>query len=105
MTGIVYAMGQTAQNSGAQGAASGWVSFLPIILMILIFYLILIRPQQKKEKERKKMIESLQKGDRVLTAGGIYGVIDTVKDDLYVIKIASNAKVEFSKSAIQAKIS
>jgi preprotein translocase subunit YajC len=98
-----YAQTQPAAN----GASSPWMSFVPIILMIGIFYFLLIRPSQKKEKERKSMIESIQKGDKVLTAGGIYGVVVNVKpeESIVVLKIGDGAKVEFAKSAIQAKIS
>lgn len=95
-----------AQQAGA--AASGGMStimnFVPIILMIVVFYFLLIMPQQKREKERKKMIAALQKGDRVLTASGMYGIIDSLKDDnTVVLKISTNTKVEFLKSAITGK--
>ncbi len=95
-----------AQQAGA--AASGWMSsamnFIPIILMIVVFYFLLIMPQQKREKERKKMIAAIQKGDRVLTASGMYGIVDEVKDEnTVVLKISSNTKVEFLKSAITGK--
>lgn len=94
-------------SAAANGASSPWMSFVPIILMIAIFYFLLIRPSQKKEKERKNMIASIQKGDKVLTAGGIYGVVVNVKpeENIVVLKIGDGAKVEFAKSAIQAKIS
>ncbi|OPZ38303.1 MAG: preprotein translocase subunit YajC [Spirochaetes bacterium ADurb.BinA120] len=82
------------------------MSFIPIILMIAIFYFLLIRPTQKREKERKKMIEALQKGDKVLTSGGIYGVVVNIKaeENIVVLKIADGAKVEFARSAVQAKV-
>ncbi len=99
MFGVAYAQGQ-----GAAGG-SGWVSMVPIILMILIFYFLLIRPQQKKEKQRQAMITNLQKGDKVVTAGGMYGVIVGIKDDVVTLKVASNTNIDFSKSSIQAKIS
>ncbi|MBN1500525.1 MAG: preprotein translocase subunit YajC [Spirochaetes bacterium] len=75
--------------------------------MIAIFYFLLIRPQQKKEKDRKKMIDQLQKGDKVMTASGIYGVVVNTKPEEGVItlKIADNVKVDFAKAAIQNKVS
>ena len=81
-------------------------SFVPILLMIVIFYFLLIRPQQKKEKERKNMISSLQKGDKVVTVGGIYGVVTGVKEseDVVVLKVSENTKIDFTRSAIQNKI-
>ncbi|MBN1495740.1 MAG: preprotein translocase subunit YajC [Spirochaetes bacterium] len=75
-----------------------------MIATIVIFYFLLIRPQKKKEKERIEMINALQKGDKVVTAGGMYGVIDSFKDgDIVVLKVSGNTKIEFSKSAIQNK--
>ncbi len=103
-----------AQNAaqGAQGDGSGGGSLLkgflvPMLAMIVIFYFILIRPQQKKEKERKKLLDEIQKGDKVITVGGMYGVVMSVKpeENRVVLKIGDNTKVEFAKSAIQSKIS
>lgn len=96
-----------AQGGGQSEGGSTWMSFIPIVLMIVIFYFLLIRPSQKKEKDRKKMIESIQKGDKVLTVGGVYGVVAAIKPEegIVVLKIGDNTKVEFAKSAIQAKIS
>jgi len=73
--------------------------------MILIFYFLLIRPQQKKEKQRVGMINNLQKGDKVVTAGGMHGVVVAVKDDIITLKVATNTNIDFVKSSIQAKIS
>lgn len=73
--------------------------------MIVIFYFLLIRPQQKKEKERKNMITALKQGDRVLTAGGLYGIVDSFKEgDVVVLKISGNTKAEFTRNAIQVKL-
>ncbi len=101
-----FAQTQTAAPQAGQGG-SMWTSFIPIVLMIVIFYFLLIRPSQKKEKERKKMLEAIQKGDKVVTVGGIYGVVVSVKPEegKVLLKIAENTKVEFSKSAIQSKVS
>jgi len=101
---IEYAFAQGA-TGGAASTGSSLFSFIPIVLMIVIFYFLLIRPQQKKEKDRKGMITSLKKGDKVLTAGGIIGVVDSFNEgDIVVLKIANNTKVEFSKNAIQVKV-
>ena len=100
--GIAY-----AQAQGAQGSPFGSLgSLIPIVLMIGIFYFLLIRPQQKKEKERKSMISDIKKGDKVLTSGGMYATVDSVKDtDIVVLKISGNTKAEFTKSSIQTKVS
>ena len=98
--GIAY-----AQAQGAQGSPLGSM-IIPFVAMIGIFYFFLIRPQQKKEKERKDMISAIKKGDRVLTSGGMYATVDSVKDtDTVVLKISGNTKAEFTKNAIQAKVS
>jgi preprotein translocase subunit YajC len=100
--GVLFADAATSTSSSP---SSNWTNFVPIILMIAIFYFLLIRPQQKKEKDRKSMISEIKEGDKVLTSGGIYGVVSNVKDEnIVVVKIANNTKVEFSKSSIQVKL-
>lgn len=99
MYGVAYAQGQAAAAS-----SGGWMQLVPIIFMVVIFYFLLIRPQQKKEKQRLAMISDVQKGDRVIAGGGIYGTVVSTKDDIVVLKIATNTNVEFSKNSIQAKI-
>jgi preprotein translocase subunit YajC len=65
-----------------------------------IFYFLIIRPQQKRQKETQKMLESVRKGDRVLTSGGIFGTVVGTKDDVVVLKVSDEVKVEFTKSSI-----
>jgi len=90
------------QAGAASGSASGQMmtTFMTFGLVILIFYFLIIRPQNKKQKETKKMIEALKKGDKVATIGGIRGTVTSVKDTTVVIKVDTNAKIEFSKSAV-----
>ena len=93
------------QDVTQQFQGGGWGTLAPILLMIVVFYFLLIRPQQKKEKERRKMISELKIGDKVLTVGGIYGVVSSMKtDDIIVLKISDSSKVEVARSAIQTKI-
>ena len=73
---------------------------LPILGMLLIFYFLMIRPQQKRQKEVQKMLAAVKKGDRVLTASGLYGTVAGIKDDVVVLQIADNVKVEMVKSAV-----
>jgi preprotein translocase subunit YajC len=73
---------------------------LPFGLIILVFYFLIIRPQNKKQKETKAMLSALKKNDRVTTVGGIRGVVTSVKDDTVIIKVDDNVKMEFSKSAV-----
>ncbi len=91
-------------SGGAQGGPSLLVSFVPIILIFVIFYLLLILPQQKKAKQHQSMLNSLHKGDRVVTTGGMYGTVHDVKDNLIVLKISDEVKVELIKSAVAAVI-
>src|SRR5512145_640521 len=100
MSGAAYAQGQ-----GGIGSGSLTGIIVPFLLMFVIFYFLLIRPQQKKEKQRLGMVNSLQKGDRVITSSGMYGVVQSVNNDIVVLKIGTNTTVEFAKAAIQAKVS
>ena len=79
---------------------SGIGQFIPLILIFVIFYFFLIRPQQKKAKEHKIMIENLKRGDKVVTSGGITGIVERVIDnDKVEVDIAENVKVEIIKSS------
>ena len=69
-------------------------------LVFVIFYFLIIRPQNKKQKETRKMIEAVKKGDKVITAGGVHATVYTVKEKTVILKVDENAKMEFSKSAI-----
>lgn len=86
-------------NAGGTGP-SPFSMLLPILGMLLIFYFLMIRPQQKRQKEVQKMLSNVKKGDRVLTASGLYGTVAGVKDDVLVLQIADNVKVEMVKSAV-----
>ncbi|MCF7808339.1 MAG: preprotein translocase subunit YajC [Candidatus Marinimicrobia bacterium] len=86
-----------------QGGEAGnpILSFLPIILMFVIFYFLLIRPQTKRQKEAEKMRSELKKGDHVITNGGIHGTIEGIKDnDVVLIKTATDTKLHIGRSAI-----
>ena len=79
---------------------SGIGQFIPLILIFIIFYFFLIRPQQKKAKEHKIMVENLKRGDKVVTSGGITGIVERVIDnDKVEVEIAENVKVEIIKSS------
>jgi preprotein translocase subunit YajC len=85
---------------GEGGGGSTLFTLFPILLIFVIFYFLLIRPQQKRQKEHQKMLEAIQKGDRVLTSGGLYGTVVGVKENIVVLKIAENVKIEIAKSAV-----
>ena len=86
------------------GSGSMMASLMPIFLIFVVFYLFIIRPQNKKQKETERMISSLKKGDKVMTIGGIYGVVSSAKDKTVIVKVDDNCKIEFSKSAISSVI-
>jgi preprotein translocase subunit YajC len=103
LLGAARAAGMAPPPSGAGGEAPGIMSYLPMIAMLVaIFYLMMFRPQQKKQQEVKDLLASLKKGDQVVTSGGIHGVVAGVRDDIVVLKVADNVKIEFSKTAIAA---
>lgn len=97
---IAWAAEEGRRTGGGLGA------FLPLILILLVMYLLLIRPQQKRQKEHQRMLESLEKGDRVVTSGGIHGEIVGFKEreGTVVLKVADNVKIEISRSAIARKM-
>jgi preprotein translocase subunit YajC len=99
-TGLAYAMGPAPQ--GGQGAGGGLMGFLPLILIFVIFYFLLIRPQQKRAKEHKTMLDNIKKGDKVITSGGEYGIVEEVKTNTVIVKIAENVRVKYGKAYIAA---
>ncbi len=82
--------------------SNAMTSFLPLILIFVIFYFFLIRPQQKKAKEHQKMLSEIKKDDKIITAGGIYGTVSQVKGEIVDVRIAENVKVQVSKGSISA---
>jgi preprotein translocase subunit YajC len=88
----------SAQAAGGGVGALG--SFLPLILIFVFFYLFLIRPQQKKTKEHQKSLNTLKKGDKVITSGGIYATVNAVRDNILDIKIADGVNVQIAKQSI-----
>ena len=98
---IAYAMG----NLGAPSSGGNqWMSFLPLILLFVVFYFLLIRPQQKRAKQQKQFIESLKKGDEVVTSGGLYGKITGLTDTTVTIEIAEKVRVKVAKSAVAQQV-
>jgi preprotein translocase subunit YajC len=82
------------------GAANPLTSLLPLVLIIVVFYFFMIRPQVKRQKELKNYRNALQKNDKVITTGGIYGKITDVKDQTVTIEIAENIRIKVDKSAV-----
>lgn len=92
---------QPAGGEGASPQGSLIASFIPLLLMIAVFYVLLIRPQQKRQKEHGHMLKNLKKGDRVVTTGGMIGTIVGVAEDKVVLKVGEDGvKLEFERSAV-----
>ncbi|MDC0903337.1 preprotein translocase subunit YajC [Pelagibacteraceae bacterium] len=86
-------------------SGQGIAQFIPLILIFVIFYFFLIRPQQKRVKEHKLMVESLKRGDEVITSGGIIGTVDRVmEDDRIEVTIGDNVKVQIIRSTITSQL-
>ena len=92
-----YAM---AGGAGQEGGGSGMEGIVMLVIMFAIFYFLLIRPQQKRAKQHKELIQSLKISDQVVTAGGIHGKVTAVQDTLVTLEIASNVRVKVNRSSI-----
>lgn len=99
MYNLAYAMGQPPTQAGTP-AGNPILNFIPIILIFVIFYFMLIRPQQKRQSQHAKMIANLKKNDEVVTTGGIYGTIVGIKDDSFILRVDENVKIEVQKNCV-----
>jgi preprotein translocase subunit YajC len=97
MDSLAYALGGIG---GAGGEGGGFGAFVPLILMFAIFYFLLIRPQQRKAKQHRELIASIKKGDRVVSSGGLYGVVTGLTDDVVTMEIAPKVRVKVSRGSI-----
>ena len=104
MFGLAFAMGGAPGGAvgGAGGGMAAFQQIIPLVFMFAIFYFLLIRPQQKKAKEHKALLEAMKKGDNVITAGGVHGRVTTVENDLVTLEIANNVNIKITKSYIAA---
>ncbi|HDO28052.1 MAG TPA: preprotein translocase subunit YajC [Bacteroidetes bacterium] len=82
------------------GKESGWMSLLPLFLILIVFYFFFIRPQTKKNKDQKKFREALKKGDKVVTIGGVHGKIVEIKETTVILEVGNQIKMTVEKSAI-----
>ncbi len=96
-----------APAGGEGGGGGGLMGLLPFVIIIVIFYLLLIRPQAKRQRETQKMLQSVQKGDKIVTSGGVHGDVVGVKDNknTLIVKIADNVKIEVDRSSIGRRLS
>jgi preprotein translocase subunit YajC len=97
---LMMGMGQQQGTSPGGGGTQLVTMLVTFGLIIVVFYFLVIRPQNKKQKDAKKMLESIRKGDRVVTIGGLHGFVESVRDDAVVLKVDENVKLKFNKSAV-----
>jgi preprotein translocase subunit YajC len=95
---LLLAQAQLAAPAGA--GPNPLASFIPIILIFVIMYFVLFRPQMRRQKEQQRLVSALKTGDRVVTSAGIHGMITNVKDTTVTVKVADNVKIEMDKSAV-----
>jgi preprotein translocase subunit YajC len=102
MTGIAFAADAA---TGAAGMAGGFTSFIPLILIFVVFYFLLIRPQQKQAKQHQQFLSELKKGSKVVTKGGIHGLITAINDNIITLEIAKDINIKVSRDAIAGGLS
>ena len=104
ITALVLTAGCVAPAEGEEASwfdQYGMIIFL--VLIFAVFYFLLIRPQRKRQKQQQQLMEELKRGDKVITAGGIYGVIESVSEDSIIIKVESGATMRVAKSSVALK--
>ena len=100
MFGLAFAMGSPAGGTSAGGMMSQFQGMIPLVFMFAIFYFLLIRPQQKKAKEHRALLEGLKKGDQVVTAGGMHGRLSALDDQVVTLELTPGVNVRFNKGSI-----
>ncbi|MBP6307362.1 MAG: preprotein translocase subunit YajC [Opitutaceae bacterium] len=105
MTSLAHTLPIFAQQTApASGGMQGLMGLLPIVLMFGAMYFLLIAPQRKKQKQHEKMLSELGEGDEIVTAGGLYATITSVKTDRFVVRIADGTKVELGKGFVSTVV-
>lgn len=95
-----HAMGGTGAPADGAAAPNPIIQFLPLILIFVVFYFLMIRPQQKQAKERKAMLDNIQRGDEIVTSGGIIGRVVDLSEDELTMEIAQGVKVRLQRGAV-----
>ena len=101
MIDLAYAMAPPGGGAGAGGAGGGMFgALLPLVLMFFVFYFLLIRPQQKRTKEHREFLNALQKGDEVITSGGLHGRVTGITDNVVTLEIADRVRIKIQRANI-----
>jgi len=103
ITLLVFIGGCVPVPEGEEGGGFDWTLIIFIALIFGAFYFLLIRPQRKRQKQHDELVQELQKGDKVLTAGGIYGVIESISDESVVMKIESGTTIRVAKGSVAGR--
>jgi len=93
-----------AQSPGAE-APPIWVNLMPFIILLVMFYFLLIRPQQKKMKEHRAMVDALKSGDKIVAAGGIHGVVTNIKENIITMRVAEQVKIDVDRNSVTTVMS
>lgn len=102
MSHVLLVIGMAGQSGANAQQSNPLLGFLPLVLILVIMYFLMLRPQAKKQKEHREMLSKLEKGDKVVTAGGIFGTIAGIKEkeNTVILKVADNVKIEITRSSI-----
>jgi len=87
-----------------EGSTSGLIGIAPFVIIFLLFYLLILRPQQKQNRQRDALLKNLKRGDKIVTSGGLHGRITTVDDEILTVEIAKGVNVQVSRSSVTATI-
>jgi preprotein translocase subunit YajC len=105
---VDVANAQTVVSAAAPAAANSplamVISFAPFIIIMILFYFLMIYPQNKERKKKEEALNAIQRGDRILTRGGVYGTVADIKEQILIVKIAENVKVEIDRSFVELVI-
>lgn len=93
-----------AESPGGFFGGGAFSALVPLALMFVVFYFLLIRPQQKKQRDQRDMLSALKTGDRILTSGGLYGTIESLNEQIVRLKIADNVRVDVARSAVSGRV-
>ncbi len=99
----VVLLGSCVAPEGEEGGLGGWTTIIFLGLMFVMFYFFMIRPQRRRQKEHQQLMAELKRGDRVITAGGIYGVIESLSEDSIIIKVESGTTMRVARGSVALK--
>ncbi len=101
LAGCAPAPGGTTPSGGGE---SSWTLIIFLVLIFAIFYFLMIRPQRKRQQQHQRLLQDISKGDRIMTIGGMFGEIESIDEDSFVIKVESGATIRMSRNSIASKI-